>query len=191
MKLSEIIKVPQQPTHGLDLTKFDNAKQFKKAKVETFPLLYNQDGDDYFFTIEINGEKAAFMKAEKITDMAGDVLMVKRTYVMPKFRNKGLMTALYRTLHNQRFSIISDRELSPESISIWKKLKQHYKIGVLDRDTAEIRSVEDGDFDPKGEELEKDHFILEKMSRSDNGWGPSLDNFVVEELNIFIKHDLL
>lgn len=191
MKLAEIIARPQQATHGLDLTKFDKAVQFKKAKVETFPLLCHQEGDDHFFTFEVDDMKAVFMKAVKISDMPGNVLMVKRTYTVPKYRGKGLMTALYHTLHNQRFTVISDRELSPESIIIWKKLKQHGKVGVIDRNTGKVRPVIDQDFMPKGEEAEADHFILEVMTHADNGWGPSVDNFAVEELNVYIKRDLL
>jgi hypothetical protein len=191
MKLSEIIKVPQQSTHGFDLEKFKNAKPFKQAKVESYPLLFNNEGDDYFFTFKIDDENAAYMKAVHITDMSGEVFMVKRTFVVPKFRNKGLMTALYQTLHNQHIVLISDSELSPESISIWKKLNKHHEIKIIDRNTGEIRKSYDEDFDPTDRSLEFDHYILEDHKPNKIGWTKEPNNFVVEELNIFIKRNLL
>jgi len=191
MKLSEVIKRPQQFSHGLDLTKFDGAVQFKKAKVEKFPLLYRQEGDDYFFTFEVKGKKVAFMKAVKITDLPGETLMIKRTWVTPENRNKGLMTALYRTLYHQRFKLISDLDLSPESFSIWKKLSKGEQVKILNQVTKKIRPVTNDDFNPKGEEAMLDHFILEDMTGWEHGWGPEVDNFTVEDLNVYIKHDKL
>lgn len=113
MKLSEIVKVVQQSTHGLDLSKWDGATQFRKAKVETFPLLANVEGDDYFFCIEDpkTSKKMAYLKALKVDGFSKEAFMIQRTWVEKSYRNKGLMTAMYNTLHHQGFTIFSDIRL--------------------------------------------------------------------------------
>jgi hypothetical protein len=181
VKLSEIVLVPQQQSSGLDHSEFKNLERFKKAKVEKYPLLFKKVGDTYFFALELDDKLRAFLVAEEISDIK-NAIMIKRTFVTRSYRNLGLMTALYNTLNNQGFTLISDRELSPESISIWKKLKTIHPVKVINRDTKEIRNLVADDFSPKSHERESDHFILEERA-----WGPTRDNDLVEELNIFIR----
>jgi hypothetical protein len=181
MKLSEVILVPRQQSSGLDLSKFNNLKRFKKAKVEKYPLLYKKSGETYFFALELDDKLRVFLVAKEISDIK-NAIMIKRSFVDNSYRNQGLMTALYNTLNNQGFTLISDRELSPESLSIWKRLKSIHPVKVINRDTKEIRDLSKDDFLPNSDERELDHFILEERR-----WGPLKNNDLVEELNIFIK----
>lgn len=174
MKLQEIIKIPNQIEHGFDISKFDKAVQFKKVKVESYPLLAYIEGNDYFFVIITKEqEKIAFFKAIKIEEKINsrEAFIIKRTWVVPKFRNKGIATAFYKTLHNQGFTIISDLELSPESISIWKKFGSE----MINRDTKEKRPST-----PK----DPWHFIYEGYRGFKGEHSP--DNFVIEDYHIFI-----
>jgi hypothetical protein len=189
MKLHEIIKIPQQVMHGFDLKKWDDAKQFKSAKVEKYPLHANVEGDDYFFCMidSDTQEKIAFMKAIKI-DGFSSALIIKRTWVEPEYKNKGLMTALYNTLHNQGFSLISDNQVSPESLSIWRKLHNQFgkSVKMIDADTHEPREITDADLtNPKPDE--KEHLFFEGYT---GAFGVHhVDNFVMPEYSLFVNTD--
>jgi hypothetical protein len=186
MKLAEVSKIPKQSNifqfeHGV----FDCATQFRKAKVEQYPLLCNEVGDSYFFVVQVNGENAAYMKAVKLDDIEGGII-IKQTWAPLKFRNRGLMTALYLTLHNQGFVLVSDSQLSPESISIWKNLRKHTNgIKVVDRDSGGKRNAVDCDFDnpTHGNAY---HFLLERIHK----WLYSPNNFQTLEHQIFIGESL-
>jgi hypothetical protein len=123
VKLSEITRIPQQP--------------YKTANVEGHKLLYQQFANDFFFVIVVDNEMVAFAKAVQI--LQPKALVINRTFVVPKWRNRGFITSLHRTLRGNGNSIISDVELSPESISIWKKLSQYYSVKVIDALTGEIK----------------------------------------------------
>jgi predicted GNAT family acetyltransferase len=181
MKLDEIIKIPSQD-HGIkDLTIFDEVVRFKHASVEKYPLLFKQDGDQYFFSIEIDNVKVAFLIAEKLSDFTDkETIMILRTYVVPEFRNKGLMTALYNTLRNQRFRIVSDLHLTPESMSVWKKLISGLGAEIIDKKTRKTRKakLQDLSIDDASKLLMLECSSLEK---------PFLNNDIIEEQKIFIK----
>jgi hypothetical protein len=183
MKLNEIKKLPQQATHGLDLCKWDQAVQFKSAKVEKYPLFANIEGDDYFFCMidPDTLEKMAYLKALKIDDLSKQAFLIQRTWMEPKYRNMGLMTALYRTLHNQGYSLLSDAELSPESLSIWKTFRPNTKI--LDIKTKDQRDITDQDMSmPLG--INSERFFMEGNS---GAFGClHVDNFMMEELKFYV-----
>jgi hypothetical protein len=188
MKLCEIIKLPRQLAHGFDLKKWDDTKQFKSAKVEKYPLYANIEGDDYFFCIvdPDSQEKMAFMKAIKV-DGFNSALIIKRTWVESAYKNKGLMTALYNTLHNQGFSLISDSSVSPESLSIWKKLHSQFgkSVKIINADTHETREITDDLINHRQDE--KEHFFFEGYH---GAFGVHhTDNFTLNEYSIFIDTD--
>lgn len=173
--------IPQQPL-GLDIKAFSDLKRFKNVRVEEFPLMYKQDEHGYFFAIEIDGENAAFLKAKETNLYGKNSIEIERTYTLKKYRNKGLMTALYYTLAIQGFNIISDKLLSPESRSIWKKLVSKFKTScfILNTKTKELSSLK-----PEyiGIENENEVFIFTRDKRSEN-------NDIVREHFIFIDRKL-
>ena len=181
MKLSEIIKIPSQD-HGIkDFSVFDKVIRYKNSSVEKYPLLFNKVNDNFYFCFEVEGIKTAFMVVEKLTDFTDkETITVQKTYVLPKFRNKGLITALYNTLRNQGFRIVSDLHLTPESRSVWKKLITNFGAELINKNTGERFKASIQDLEKDNEEilLVMEHLGLNK---------PYVNNDIVEELNLFIK----
>lgn len=181
MKLSEIIKVPQQPSHGFaNMSKFDNAVQFRQAKVEKYPLLAFIENDNYYFCLEDldTKQKFAYLVAFNVDGFQKPTLIIKRTWVHQSHRNKGFMTALYNTLHQQGFSIISDIELSPESLKIWSKVNPD--VQIINSRTQEKRKAISSDFLNPLNNAEE-HFMLE--GSRDDAWGPMRNNLTEMEEN--------
>ena len=159
MKLQEIIAIPQMDQHKIkDMSIFNNAVQFKHACVEKYPLLYTEASNSYHFCIEDNGTKIAFIIAEKNTFAEQPCIIIQRTWVETKYRNLGFMKAMYNTLHNQGFVVLSDISLTPESLSIWKALAHRDLARIIDTNTEEIRKIEPEDYT-----IQNNHtrFILE------------------------------
>ena len=147
MKLREIVAVPQQDQHNIrDMSVFDNVVQYHRVQVEKYPLLYNEDANAYYFCIEENNNKIAFIVAEKNSFNNKQCIIIRRTWVNPSYRNKGFMKAMYNTLHNCGFVVLSDVELSPESISIWKALAISRNVKIIDTNTEEIRDIVPDDY---------------------------------------------
>lgn len=148
MKVYEIVQAISQNQHGIkDMSVFDGAVQFNHACVEKYPLLYVGTNTAYYFCIEVDNTKVAYLIAAKSTYSGKPCLNIKRTWVLPEYRNRGFMKALYNTLHNQGFVLLSDESLSPESISIWRALRNLHDVKVIDVQSSEItRPVADADF---------------------------------------------
>lgn len=136
----------------------------------------------YFFAVNVNGENVAFLKAAKSNLYGTNAIQIERTYTFKKYRGMGIMTALYNTLANQGFIVISDTQLSPESRSIWKKLATQWKRSclVLNIKTLEIKPL---DASYVGTEDENEVFVLTRNKRTEN-------NDVVREYRIFIDNGL-
>lgn len=143
MKLNEVIIIPSQSSNNIDFSAFDGSTQFKTAKVERFPLLYKKINDRFLFSVDFNNEKIAFVVADEVDDFTDKpTIRIVQTFVVPSFRNKGVMTAIYNTLYNQGFRIISDYMLSGQSISVWKALKRFgVNVKLFDRQTKSVEQL--------------------------------------------------
>lgn len=156
MKLNEIKKIPKQSDDNpFDISAIGKLERYKNANVEGNELLFSQHGDEFFFIVKVDGIMVAFLKATEVKEPV-KALQINRTFVIPSFRNKGYITALYRTLRGNGNKIISDIELSPESLSVWKKLSSYYSINVIDAKTGkELRKISDADFIKPNNENER------------------------------------
>lgn len=162
MHLHEIMAIPKQQQHNIkELSIFDNVVQFGNMHVEKYPLLYVATPDAYYFCIEEDDKNIAFVIAEKNVFNNKNCLIIRRTWVEPLYRNKGFMKAIYNTLHNCGFVLLSDIELSPESISIWKALAASRNVKIIDTSTEEIRDIVPTDYTKNDN---KTQFILEKRN---------------------------
>lgn len=143
MKLNEVITIPSQSSSNIDFSAFDGSVQFKTAKVEHFPLLYKKIGDRFLFSVDFDDKKIAFVVADEIEDFTDKpTIRVVQTFVVPSFRNKGVMTAMYNTLYNQGFRVISDFMLSKQSISVWKALKRFgVDVRLFNRQTKNVEQL--------------------------------------------------
>lgn len=143
MRLNEVITIPSQSSGNIDFSAFDGSVQFKTANVEHFPLLYKKIGDRFLFSLDFNTEKIAFVVADEIEDFTDKpTIRIVQTFVIPSFRNKGVMTAIYNTLYNQGFRVISDFMLSNQSISVWKALKRFgVDVKLFNRQTKNVEQL--------------------------------------------------
>ncbi len=183
MKLFEIVGVPVQSHHNItDMSVFDNTIRFKKASVEKYPLYYSEDNSTYYFCLEENGNKFAFIIAQKNIFNGKSCVVIQRTWVIPEYRNNGIMKAMYNTLHNQGLTVLSDIELSPQSKSIWKALTITGRASVIDTTTEQIRKATDADFTS---DINNTRFIMEHCV--DRFWVP-LNNDVVLEHSMYINN---
>jgi len=175
MKLTEIIPIPVQTQHNIaDMSIFDDAKRFRHVSVEGYPLFYNETVNAYYFYISDNNQKISFLIALKNVFNNKNCLIVQRTWTIRLYRNRGFMKALYNTLYNQGFVIISDSQISPESISVWKALGTILPVKIIDTQTEEIRDIDIGDYTVTNHNV---RFILEKcISRFDQ----DLSNILLE-----------
>ena len=161
MNLEEIIRIPKQSQHNIkDMSVFNNVVQYKKVQVEKYPLLYREESGIDYFCIADNGTKFAYIIAQKNTYENKNCLIIRRTWVETVYRNKGYMKAMYNTLHNCGFVVLSDIELSPESISIWRALAISRNVKIIDIRTEELRAPKDSDYYTTNTNT---RFILEKI----------------------------
>lgn len=180
-ELYEIVEIPDQHHGIIDFTMFDHAKQFKQAKVINYPLLLNQDGLHYYFCIEINNIKVAFIIAEKLTDFVDkETITIQRTYTIPKYQGQGLMTSMYRTIRNQGIRIISDVFLTSKAKSVWRKLIDMVGVDILNRKTGEKRTATVDDL-----KINDPNILL--IFEIQNFETPYLNNNILQEMNVFIK----
>jgi len=123
MNLNEIIQLPRQTESGLALDAFKGGKQINNKKLMgIYPILLKKHKSYLLFSVVDEGKHIAFLVGNLIKDFKVKTLQVKRTWVEPEYRNKGLMTNFYAMIFNLGFDICSDLELSPESMSIWQKI---------------------------------------------------------------------
>lgn len=119
MKLTEMgILAARQVSSGIDLTKFKNFKHI--GNLDGFSIM-KSDIVDYLVAIKLmdnNKDVCYFIGIE-----FGHNIQIKRTWTFEEYRNKGIMTKLYKKVFmDLDYNLISDSELSPESKSIWTKI---------------------------------------------------------------------
>jgi hypothetical protein len=94
--------------------------------VEGFPLYALQIDNDIVFAIKTNqDELLSILVGSIVTDFpikTKKTIRIHRSWTPEPFRNKGYSTALYDGLPRCGYRLVSDLQLSPESISVWKKL---------------------------------------------------------------------
>ena len=179
MIINEIISVPSQSSHGINLNDLIFTR-YKKASVENYPLFYSIIDHQIIFLIKDEID-IAYLVCDTISNFPKDkeTIQIKRSWVDPIYRNKGIMTAIYNTLRNQHFRVISDYELSPESQAILQKLKLVADIKMYNVQTNRLVAYDDNlIFDPNIV-LVMESYFLSKPANND----------ILKENNFFIGLD--
>ena len=137
MKLKEIKiiemgeRVALQLSHGIPLDKFKNYKKIGELNLSSsmiFKILKSEINDNLIcYKLKLNDNDIFYFVGIEWENN----IQIKRTWINPEYRNKNIATQFYRKMFKDfNFNLISDFELSPESISIWKKLISQYPNNV-------------------------------------------------------------
>lgn len=173
MKLNEITQRPQQPTSGFSLSNFNIEGAKFVGTAENFPIYHidSVDSKEEMYALKEKKEEKNFISM--VIGITGSwfntktAFFIQRTYTDRKFRNRGLMTALYYALYTKlKLILVSDFEQSPETITIWKKLALTLPIKVLDlRNSEDIKLHNYKEF-PQNELMDSEHIrlVLETLS---------------------------
>ena len=149
MKLSEIKQVGTQISHGIKLDDLKGEQLLKDDYLDAYQIWISKlPNDQVSFSVKDGITTIAMLVGVTIDDLklvSGKVpLMIKRTWCDALFRNKGIITNLYRFLYSdQRFALISDVEQSPESVTIWKKLNALFGAEMIEIKTGNISPIDD------------------------------------------------
>ncbi|MGI0075935.1 MAG: GNAT family N-acetyltransferase [Nitrosopumilaceae archaeon] len=146
MKLDEIVIRPTNQPGGFRLADFNQSLAKLVGSAENIPIYaipHNHDPATDMYALKQDNKFVGYLIGTWGT-LNGVALYVKRTYVIPSYRNKGLITALYNTLYTTlKYKLVSDNEMSPESISVWKKLSKTLPVKVLNVKTKEVFDMKD------------------------------------------------
>ena len=155
MKLIEITKIPKISSHGIDLANVEDVKIIKDKYLDKF---YIEQGkyEDYlvFIVRDIEGDRTnghkliAMLVCQEIDDLKTEnnhkPVMILRTWCEEGYRNKGIITNLYQFLHNTlKFAVLSDIRQTPETVSIWNKMRKIWPAKMINLDTGETQEIDD------------------------------------------------
>ncbi|MGI0075936.1 MAG: GNAT family N-acetyltransferase [Nitrosopumilaceae archaeon] len=166
MKLDEIVKVTSQPFPNvkLDLT---NAELI--GHTETVPIYHIKIiGDTSYdvYALKKDNKFVTFIMGKWNVLEGSHALYIERTVTLPRYRNKGLITALYKGLYVElKYKLVSDNEMSPESISVWKKLSKVLPVKVFNTETkktTDMKTTPDDQIFGMEQEYENIRLVLEK-----------------------------
>ena len=192
MKLIELgMRVAQQPNHGINFDRFKNLKQI--GTLDSFKIFEsNALEHTVLFTVRDEDKDICHLVALKFKNAFGECLQFKRTWMNHEYRNKGIMTKLYKKLYQSfNYNILSDTELSPESTSIWKKLLTLFKGNVF------LLNISTGDYNPVtdfNEYLKSDSLVFLIKHETNKGVLPVLDmrfNTILDEYELANANEIL
>ena len=155
MKLIEITKIPKISSHGIDLANVEEVKIVKDRYLDKFYIEQSKYKDYLVFMVRdlegdrTNGHKLiAMLVCQEIDDLKTEndhkPVMVLRTWCEEGYRNKGIVTNLYQFLHNTlKFAILSDVRQTPETVSIWDKMRKIWPAKMINLDTGETQEIDD------------------------------------------------
>jgi hypothetical protein len=134
VKPEEITKIPQQPNSGFSLDDFDVGNMVHVGTAENIPLvLFNSTDGKYTCYALIQDDLPTATVVGRWGTLNGPAFFIERTYTVPTYRNKGMMTAMYKALYTKYgIRLVSDVEQSPGTITIWKKLADVLPVQVVD-----------------------------------------------------------
>lgn len=153
--LSEIERIPVMQDHGANVSKAINIEIIKKKYLNDFYIERGRVNDQWvLFVRKLDGDRTdehelvAFLVYQDIDDFkpknGHKLIMVVRTWCESDFRNKGIITNLYRFLYNElQFAVLSDVHQTPETISIWNKVREYWPVKMIDINTHEIKEIDD------------------------------------------------
>lgn len=153
--LSEIHKIASIPKHGIDLNQVTGIKIIKNNYLDDYYIEQGKIKDYLVFCVRLSegdrtyGHKlVAVLMCQEVDDLKTKnnhkPVMVVRTWCEKEYRNKGIVTNLYRFLYNElKFAILSDIEQTPETISVWNKVREYWPVQMINLDTGETQDIDD------------------------------------------------
>lgn len=171
--LNEIQKISQIVDHGIDFDKVINRETVKDKYLNNYYIEQGKINDQLVFFVRLNeGDRmkdnklVAVIVAQEIDDLKTKhnhkPIMIVRTWCEKEYHNKGIITNLYRFLYNEmKFALLSDIQQTPETVSIWNKVREYWPTQMINLDTGEIQEIDDKQlYDPK----QKFVLIVERLS---------------------------
>lgn len=155
MKITEILNIPNQDQHSVNLSQFDinNAKQV--AFAERIPVFYSSAKNLELYFLKKDDDIISFILGSKTTINDNEYLEIHRTWVDPEHRMKGYATALYSALYNKlNKKLLSDEKQTPIIQRIWKNVDT-----VLNTETGEIKTrsqISDSELYVDGSDLSRE-----------------------------------
>lgn len=166
MKLDEIVKIAQQPTGGFSLSDFmlERAEQITTA--ENLPVFHIPGGPKdptlHCYAVRVDNQYVSMLIGRVGSFNGRTAVFIARTYTLPSYRNKGLVTSLYRALYSRmKYVLISDGEMSPETISVWEKLAASLPVKVVNMDSTTSQPLKDVPLDQMVDGNEHIRLMLE------------------------------
>lgn len=154
-QLTEIEKISSLNNHGIDFSKVDDVKIINQKYLDDYYIEQGKFKDHLFFFVRliegnrIEGHKlVAAIVAQEIDDFQTKnnhkPIMIVRTWCEKEYRNKGVVTNLYRFLYNTlKYALLSDVAQTPETISVWNKVRDFLPTQMVNLDTGEIQDIDD------------------------------------------------
>lgn len=154
-QLTEIEKISSLNNHGIDFSKVDDVKIINQKYLDDYYIEQGKFKDHLFFFVRliegnrIEGHKlVAAIVAQEIDDFQTKnnhkPIMIVRTWCEKEYRNKGVVTNLYRFLYNTlKYALLSDVAQTPETISVWNKVRDFLPTQMVNLDTGEIQYIDD------------------------------------------------
>ena len=154
-QLSEIQKIPKMDDHGIDFDKVKDVKIINHKYLDNYYIEQGKLKDHLFFLVRLidgdrtNGHKlVAAVVCQEIDDLqtknGHKPIMIVRTWCEKEYRNKGIITNLYQFLYNTlKYALLSDVRQTPETISIWNKVREFWPTRMINLDDGEIQDIDD------------------------------------------------
>lgn len=133
MKLTEIFKIVSQPSHGINLDMFDYEHEEQVCTAENYPVFKVQGiSEDLVMFYIKHDNKNICMIVGSFGTLDGPAFFLTRTFTDISYRRKGFVFSLYKALYDKlHLNVVSDVELTNDSINVWKKLATVMNVEVL------------------------------------------------------------
>lgn len=153
--LNEIEKIASIVDHGIDYSKVRDAKTISNKFLDDYYIEQGKFEDHLVFFVRLiegdrtNGHKlVATLVGQEIDDFQTKnnhkPIMIVRTWCEKEYRNKGIVTNLYRFLFNTlKYALLSDIRQTPETISVWNKVRDFLPTQMVNLDSGEIQEIDD------------------------------------------------
>jgi hypothetical protein len=173
MKLHEIVKIPPIADHGIKFSNIDMDHGPVAFKVDGHPVYQHQEvgGTSGLFALKIDGVDAAYVVHGYMTLHGSTYPYLTRAVTATQFKGKGYAMKIIvqlRNLYNQ--PMLSDEQLTPDGIDMWKRLAAVLPVKVYDftnGTTLPITDVADSDLYTDATH-NKHVFIIEQLSALHN-----------------------
>lgn len=123
-----------------DLSKLIDILSDSGNTIEGYKLYSKWFGSDVIFAL-VDKEILSVMVATLIPNFPSKdkkTIQTKRTWTPEQYRGKGYSSALYSGLPKMGIRVVSDAQLSPASLGVWKNLKKVWRLKAFDWDTNQF-----------------------------------------------------